>query len=80
MIIYGYLLDYILPDMFIYDRILRIHNMLLLLLDVAKAICDVYPKSIRPAFIYFFSSVRVLCTTNLLQEVRPSTKNITLKF
>ena len=28
----------------------------------------------------FFSIVRVLCTTNLLQEVRRSTKNITLKF
>ena len=28
----------------------------------------------------FFSIVRVLCTTNLLQEVRLSTKNITLKF
>ena len=28
----------------------------------------------------FFSIVRVLCTTNLLQEVRRSTKNITLKL
>ena len=28
----------------------------------------------------FFSIVRVLCTTNLLQEVRRSTKNIALKF
>ena len=28
----------------------------------------------------FFSIVRVLCTTNLLQEVRRSTKNITVKF
>ena len=28
----------------------------------------------------FFSIVRVLCTTNLLQEVRRSTKNIKLKF
>ena len=28
----------------------------------------------------FFSIVRVLCTTNLLQEVRRSTQNITLKF
>ena len=28
----------------------------------------------------FFSIVTVLCTTNLLQEVKRSTKNITLKF
>ena len=28
----------------------------------------------------FFSIVRVLCTSNVLQEVRRSTKNITLKF
>ena len=30
--------------------------------------------------IICFDIVRVLCTTNLLQEVRRSTKNITLKF
>ena len=41
---------------------------------------EVCPKSIRPAFRLFFSIMRVLCTTNLLQEVRRSTKNITLKF
>ena len=41
---------------------------------------EVCPKSIRPAFRLFFSIVRVLCTMNLLQEVRRSTKNITLKF
>ena len=32
------------------------------------------------SMLIFFSIVRVLCTTNLLQEVRLSTKNITLKF
>ena len=37
---------------------------------------EVCPKSIRTAFILFFSIVRVLCTTNWLR----STKNITLKF
>ena len=48
---------------------------------IIKYLYEVCPKSIRPAFIsFFFSIVRVLCTTNLLQEVRRSTKNITLKF
>ena len=45
---------------------------------------EVYTRCVRKVSALhcrlFFSIVRVLCTTNLLQEVRRSTKNITLKF